>query len=142
MICHIDASNGIPIYEQIERQLKFAVASEMLVPGERVPSVREMAKQAAVNVNTVARAYRQLQDQGILHSIRGTGLAVSGDAPEICTADRLNLIRVRIRSALQEAFQSQMSVDDIRGLVDAECERLSAEPPVTESSAAGSDPPP
>lgn len=127
MLCHIDAHNGIPIYEQIERQVKFAVANGTLVIGERVPSVREMATQAAVNVNTVARAYRLLQDQGVLNSIRGTGLAVSSEAPDLCRADRLNLIRGRLRSALKEALQSQMSIDEIRAIVEAECTSLAEE---------------
>ncbi len=127
MICHIDAGNGIPIFEQIDRQVKFAVANGSLLPGERVPSVREMATRTAVNVNTVARAYRQLQDQGILNSIRGTGLTVSTDAPEICRINRVELIRERLRSTLQEALQSQMSVDEIRGLVEEECASLTAE---------------
>jgi GntR family transcriptional regulator len=130
MICHIDVGNGIPIYEQIERQVKFAVANGALLAGERVPSVREMATQTAVNVNTVARAYRQLQEQGVLHSIRGTGLAVSNEAPEICRADRLQLIRERLRSTLQEALQSQMSVAEIRVLVEEECASLTAESPL------------
>ena len=64
MICHIDAGNGLPIYSQIERQVKFAVANGSLLVGERVPSVRELATQTAVNVNTVARAYRELQPAG------------------------------------------------------------------------------
>lgn len=127
MICHIDANNGIPIYEQIERQVKFAVAGRTLLPGERIPSVRDLATQTAVNVNTVARAYRQLQDQGVLHSIRGTGLAVAQDAFEICEAERRKLIQARLRSALQEAFQSQMSLSDIQTLVEAECRRLSSD---------------
>jgi len=127
MICHIDANNGIPIFEQIDRQVKFAIANGSLLPGERVPSVRDLATQTAVNVNTVARAYRQLQDQGILNSIRGTGMAVSNDALEICRINRIELIRERLRSTLQEALQSQMSVDEIRGLVDEECASLTAE---------------
>ncbi|MCA9085682.1 MAG: GntR family transcriptional regulator [Planctomycetaceae bacterium] len=126
MICHIDPNNGIAIYEQIERQVKFAVANGSLVRGERVPSVRELAAQAAVNVNTVARAYRGLQDQGILVSIRGTGLAVSQEAPELCRASRLNMIRERLRSVLQEALQNQISTDEIRRLVDEQCEALAA----------------
>ena len=125
MICHIDAGNGIPIYEQIERQVKFSVANGSLLVGERVPSVRELATQAAVNVNTVARAYRQLQQLGILNSIRGTGLTVSAEAPEICRNDRLELIRGRLRSVLQEALRNQISVDEIHGLVDSECLSIS-----------------
>ena len=58
MIISIDATNGLAIYDQIVRQIKFAIASEVLLPGELIPSVREMAKQTAVNPNTVSRAYR------------------------------------------------------------------------------------
>ncbi len=125
MICHIDAGNGIPIYEQIERQVKFAVANGSLLIGERVPSVRDLATQTAVNVNTVARAYRDLQEQGVLDSIRGTGLIVASAAPEICKRSRLEMIRERLRSVLQEALQNQISVDEIRTLVDDEWGQLS-----------------
>ena len=127
MICNINAGNGVPIYEQIERQVKFAVANQSLLVGERVPSVRELAMQTAVNVNTVARAYRELQQQGILNSIRGTGLTVAADAPKICQEERLQMIRERLRSVLQEAIQNQISVDEIRTLVDEQCQELTAE---------------
>mgnify|MGYP000135562540 CR=1 FL=1 len=125
MICHIDAGNGIPIYEQIERQVKFAVANGSLLIGERVPSVRDLATQTAVNVNTVARAYRELQQQGVLNLIRGTGLSVSAEAQQICQQGRLQMIRERLRSVLQEALQNQITVDEIRSLVDEEWNELS-----------------
>ena len=66
MILQIDTSNGLAIYEQVVRQLKFAVASGKLRRGELVPSVRELSKQLAINPNTVSRAYRQLQDEDVL----------------------------------------------------------------------------
>ena len=61
MLFRIQPNNGIPIYDQVVRQVKFGVAAGAIVPGELVPSVREMAKQLAINPNTVSRAYRQLQ---------------------------------------------------------------------------------
>ena len=125
MICHIDANNGIPIYEQIERQVKFAVANGSLLVSERVLSVRDMAAQTAVNVNTVARAYRNLQEQGVLNSIRGTGLVVAPEALKICQQDRLGMIRERLRSVLQEAQQNQIGVDEVRTLVDEVWKQLS-----------------
>ncbi|MCA9050625.1 MAG: GntR family transcriptional regulator [Planctomycetaceae bacterium] len=127
MICSVDPQNGLPIYEQIERQVKFAVANGRLPVGERVPSVRELAGQAAVNVNTVARAYRGLQDQGILISLRGTGLAVSAEAPEFCRRSRLNMIRERLSSVLKEALHNGISVDEIRQLVEEQCAELKPE---------------
>lgn len=125
MICHIDVGNGIPIYEQIERQVKFSVANGSLLVGERVPSVRDLATQTAVNVNTVSRAYRDLQQQGVLNSIRGTGLVVSAEATQICQQDRLEMIRERLRSVLQEALQNRISVDEIQTLLDEEWTQLS-----------------
>lgn len=127
MICHIEPNNGVPIYEQIARQVKFSVANGSLIVGERVPSVRDMATKTAVNVNTVARAYRDLQEQGVLQSIRGTGMVVATEATSICQQERLQMIQQRLRSVLQEALQNQISIDEIRGLVDQEWTELSGQ---------------
>jgi GntR family transcriptional regulator len=121
---HVNSANGIPIYEQIARHIKFAVANQSLQVGEHVLSVREMATRLAVNANTVARAYRNLQSDGVLVSIRGTGLAVTPEAPAICRDERLNMIRERLRSVLAEAYHNQITPDEVRGLVDAELAAL------------------
>ena len=75
MFINIDPSDGIPIYEQIVRQIKFAAAGGVVRPGELIPSVREVASELAVNPNTVAKAYRQLQIEGVVESVRGEGAA-------------------------------------------------------------------
>lgn len=129
MICQIDTNNGIPIYEQICRQVKFAVANGSLIVGEHVPSVREMAIRAAVNVNTVARAYRELQIEGVLVSIRGTGLAVAADAPAKCRRNRLEMVRERLRYLLRESIQNGVSSDEIHSLVNSEWDALKNEAP-------------
>ncbi len=120
MFFTIDPSGGLPIYEQVVRQIKFAVAGQVVKPGELVPSVREVARQLAINPNTVARAYRQLQADGVLEPVRGTGLQVSGGALELCRRERLNLIRRRLRAVLTEARQSRLDGDEIRELVESE----------------------
>lgn len=124
MIISIDATNGLAIYDQIVRQIKFAIASEVVLPGELIPSVREMAKQTAVNPNTVSRAYRELQSESILEVVRGTGLQVTQGAVKQCRKDRQGLIQERLRAVLEEAQQSQLDVDDIRQLIDTELARL------------------
>jgi GntR family transcriptional regulator len=136
MLFHIDAQNGIPIYEQIVRQVKFAVANAGLQVGEHVPSVRDMAGRLAVNPNTVARAYRDLQSEGILLPIRGTGLAVTPEAPKRCRAERLDLIRERLHSILSEALRNQITPDEVRGLIDAELSRLEASRPTHDTAMA------
>ena len=132
MICQIETNNGIPIYEQICRQVKFAVANGSLMVGEHVPSVRELATRTAVNPNTVARAYRDLQADGILLSIRGTGLAVAADALKKCRRERLEMIRERLRSVLREAMQNSISSEEIQELVRTEWTSLQKERSTTQ----------
>ena len=127
MLRHIDAQNGIPIYEQIIRQVTIAVADGSLSPGEHVPSVRELAGRLAVNPNTVVRAYRDLQVQGVLVPIRGTGLAVALEALAKCRDQRMSLIRDRVRAVLEEAWRNRISLTELRSLCESELNRLSAE---------------
>ncbi|MBI3865944.1 MAG: GntR family transcriptional regulator [Planctomycetia bacterium] len=124
MFFRIETSNGLAIYEQIVRQVKFAVAGEALKTGDLVPSVRELSRDLAVNPNTVARAYRELQGEGILAPVRGTGLEVTTQAEKRCTAERVHLIRERLRSVLQEARRSRLDLAEIRALLDEELARL------------------
>ena len=124
MFFTIDFSNDLALYDQIIRQIKFAVAGELLKPGEMIPSVRELARELTLNPNTVARAYRQLQSDGILASIRGTGLVVAESAYERCCQDRRELIRARLRQVLTEAKQSHLDTPEIFALVQKEWDAL------------------
>ena len=124
MFLTIDPSNGVAIYEQIVRQIKFAVASQAVRPAELVPSVRELARQLAINPNTVARAYRELQSDGVLETLRGMGLAVTNGAPRRCRDARRRILRQRIRQVLTEGKQSQIGADELRSMVDDELKRL------------------
>ena len=120
MFFSINPSAGLPIYEQVVRQVKFAVAAQVIKPGELVPSVREVARRLAINPNTVARAYRQLQADAVLEAVRGTGLQVAGRAEELCRRERLDLVRRRLREVLIEARQSRLGDEEIRELVESE----------------------
>ena len=88
--------------------------------GDLVPSVRELARELAVNPNTVARAYQQLQADAVLAPVRGTGLAVAEGAPQRCREQRMLLIGDRLRQVLAEAAQSGLTPAKIRSLIDAE----------------------
>lgn len=120
MLLHIDPHNGLAIYDQIVRQIKFAVAAGVVQRGEMVPSVRELARELAINPNTIARAYRQLQEDGVLEPVRGTGLEVASGAAEHCRSERLKLVRLRLRQVLREARQSRLEKDQLRELVEKE----------------------
>lgn len=129
MLISVDTASGLAIYDQIVRQIKFTIASGALLPGEMVPSVRELSKTLAVNPNTVARAYRELQAENILETVRGTGLEVTKSAPKKCRTDRVGLIRERLRSVLDEAQNSQLAYGEIRDLTEAELSRLNGHEP-------------
>ena len=120
MFLHVDPSNGLAIYDQIVRQIKFAVAGGALPPGEMAPSVRELARELAVNPNTVARAYQQLQTEGVLDSVRGMGLAVASGADKRCRSERLKLVQGRLREVLLEARRSGLELDELKQLIEEE----------------------
>ena len=92
----------------------------MVRPGELIPSVREVASELAVNPNTVAKAYRQLQIEGVVESVRGRGLQLSGESPEKCREERARLVRLRFRDAIGEARRSRLDNEEIRELIEQE----------------------
>jgi GntR family transcriptional regulator len=119
----LNVGDGRPIYGQIADRVKFAVAGGVLRAGELVPSVRELSKQLVVNSNTVARAYRDLQAEGLLKSVRGMGLQVAEDAAERCRIDRREIVRQRLRRAIEEARQSTMDHAEIAAILREEWAR-------------------
>ncbi len=122
LLLDLDASDERPIYGQIADRVKFAVASGVLRPGELVPSVRELSRQLVVNPNTVARAYRDLQAEGLLEPVRGTGLQVAGGAPERCREARREHVRRRLRGAIDDAVRSDMDRAEIEAILRDEWE--------------------
>ena len=127
MLIRIDPSNGLAIYEQVVRQIKYAVADGAMREGELAPSVRELARDLAINPNTVTRAYQQLQADEILESIRGTGLAVRKRAVDRCRKQRHQLIQSRLRSVLLEAKQSGLPAQELRDLVESKLSQVLTE---------------
>jgi GntR family transcriptional regulator len=123
MLFQLNTSDDRPIYAQIGDQVKFAVAAGLLKVREPVPSIRELAKQLVVNPNTVARAYRDLQTEGVLEPVRGTGLRVSGGAVELCREARLEFVRARIREVLEEARRSNLALAEIEAILFEEWAR-------------------
>ena len=77
MFFRIEPDNGVAIYDQIARQIKYAVANGAIRVGELVPSVRELAVLLAVNPNTVAKAYRELEREGLVSARPGRGTFVA-----------------------------------------------------------------
>jgi GntR family transcriptional regulator len=125
MFFSIDPTNGVAIYEQIVRQVKFAIAEGTLRPGQMLPSVRQLSQQLAINPNTIARAYQQLQADEVIETLRGRGLTVCAGATQRCREIRRVLIADRLRGVLGEALHGGLKAEEIRQMVGAELDLLS-----------------
>jgi GntR family transcriptional regulator len=112
----IDVDNGMPIYEQLVRQIKYAIAEGTVVSGQLVPSVRELSKSLAVNPNTVQRAYLQLQQEEIVEPLRGRGIAVCAGAKQRCNTDRQKLLVERMTGVIAEAMHSGLDEPQLQDL--------------------------
>jgi GntR family transcriptional regulator len=120
MFFSIDPSGDVPIYEQIVRQVKLAVADGLLIGGQMVPSVRQLSKILAINPNTIARAYQELQSDLVLEPLRGRGMVVRRDSVSRCTKARDSLVADGVRRALADALAGGMTPNDLRELFEAE----------------------
>ncbi|WP_246112917.1 GntR family transcriptional regulator [Allorhodopirellula solitaria] len=125
MFFSIDSANGVPIYEQLIRQVKLAVADGVLSGGQMVPSVRHLANELAINPNTIQRAYQQLQADRVLEVVRGRGLAVRRDALDRCTKARNTLVANALERLLADALAGGMSAGELRTLFEQELQRQS-----------------
>ncbi len=109
----LDPGSGVPFYRQIIDQVVLAVADGRLKPGEQLPTVRQLAVELSVNLNTVARAYREMEIRGIVESQQGTGTFVSQRKPERRTAER--------RKALEQLVERFLALAGTRGFTPQEC---------------------
>ena len=126
MLIHVDGQSNTPVFLQIVGQVKAAVARGACRPGEAIPSVRQMASQALVNPNTVAKAYRELDREGIIATRRGLGVFVAESAPENCQEERRTALRTRLTEVVAEAKRAGVPVAELRRLL-AEILKESAE---------------
>jgi len=80
VLFHVNPSSGVPIYVQIENQVKNAVAAGALKKDQPIPSVRKLASDLGVNPNTVARAYQELEHGGVIRTVPGGGTSGARNA--------------------------------------------------------------
>ncbi len=129
----INLADGVPIYRQIVNQVKYLVASRLLLPGEELPPIRALALQLKVTPNTVVKAYGELEMSGIIQKRQGSGTFISESrAPQVALKERRRVIEQRIDRLLAEAHQLNFSADEILRMVR---ERRAA----MDESAAGPD---
>jgi GntR family transcriptional regulator len=120
MAIRVEATSQVPIYEQIADQIVFAVATADLLPGDPVPSVRDLSVQLTVNPNTVVRAYQELERMGVLEPVRGRGMFITSDAAKRCRDRRKELIKDTVKATVREAVSAGLTAEDLHTLIDAE----------------------
>jgi GntR family transcriptional regulator len=94
----LNPKTGIPFYRQIIDQIRFGIASGNLSTGEQLPTVRALAVELKVNLNTVAKAYKELEIQSILETQQGTGTFISGTESNLFDSER----KQKLQSIIQE----------------------------------------
>ena len=115
---HVTTGAGTPIYRQIVEQVRLAVATGTLAPGDSLPSVRSVAEQHTINFNTVGKAYAELVREGVLESLQGKGFFVAPKRQIYSRAERLRRLRLAVDSFIHEAVFLDFSALDIRKAVD------------------------
>ena len=117
MYIQISLTDGVPIYRQIVNQVKYLVASGQLLPGEELPSVRALAQQLLVTPNTVVKAYRELEVEGVLRKRRGAGTYVSESDSPLARDERRKILAQRADILLTEARQMSFTFDEVTKLL-------------------------
>ncbi len=115
---HIDPSSGTPIYRQIVDQVRQAIAGGTLRPGDRLPSVRDLAVDLAVNPNTIAKAYQDLERSGAIETLRGRGTFVASGAAKAAESERLERLGPVMDRLIAEAYLLGISDDELKRLID------------------------
>jgi GntR family transcriptional regulator len=124
VLLHVNPSTGLPIYLQIQAQVKNAVAAGALRAGDALPSVRKLASDLRINPNTVARAYLELERESVITAVPGGGTFVADGLPGLLKAERVRRFRPLARQVAVEGRQLRLSRDEIVQLVDEELKAL------------------
>lgn len=114
---HVDPSSSEPFADQIAFAVKSAIARGKLAPGEQLPTVRELAKRLVINPNTVARAYRALEAEGVIHGRQGSGSYVTQGAPFFSERERNRRLDQLIERLAIEAFHLGFEPEQVLGAV-------------------------
>jgi GntR family transcriptional regulator len=120
MAWSVDPSSDVPPWRQLVESVLDALARGGLAPGEQIPSVRAMAGAAAVNHNTVARAYLELEHMGAVEGRNGRGVFVTPRGPELARAARQAATLAAFRRATAEALRSGHAPGELQRILGEE----------------------
>jgi GntR family transcriptional regulator len=119
MILRPNPSLGVPIYLQLMEQVKHAIETGALRAGEQLPGIRPLAEELVINPNTVAKAYRELEHEGVIELRHGAGAFVSSNAKSRKFSDKVRLAQPIVSGAVEKLRGKGLSDEEIRRLFEA-----------------------
>jgi GntR family transcriptional regulator len=128
MQVRIDNASSRPVYQQIMDQIKRDIALGRLAWDEKLPTVRQLAAQLAINPNTIAKAYRQLEREGIITTRPGAGAFVASLDSSLSRAVKKRLVSAELERIAVEAFHMQIDTQSLRQWFDDAVERFNLPP--------------
>ncbi len=123
----IRSGSGEPIYEQLIRQIKHAITTGVLKPGDQMPTVRDLAVELVVNPNTVARAYRELDLAGLLESNTRRGTVVRFSPPAMMARERKRRLQPFLEQLITEARVLGFSDEEMLAMISNEIKKSGME---------------
>lgn len=120
MLFRPNPSSGVPIYLQLMEQVKHAIETGALRPGEQLPGIRRLAEELVINPNTVAKAYRELEHEGVIDLRHGAGAFVSGHARARKLTEKLRAGQTIVGAAVAQLHARGVTDEEIRRLFEAE----------------------
>ena len=111
-------SGGVPIYDQITRQMKGLILRGELKEGEALPSMRLLAKELRISVITTKRAYAELEEAGFIDTVQGKGSFVAGGNLELLREERLRRVESLLAQAVAEAVSAGVAPDELHAMLD------------------------
>ena len=124
MVFQIDFKAGKPVYLQLVDQIRYAAASGVLRPGEPLPSIRPLAEELRVNRNTVAKAYSELESQGVIETIPGKGCFLKENHTPFTKQVRQRLLVKEVDEAVVAAHHLQVDREVFLALVEERLEHF------------------
>ena len=124
MRLRLDHHSGEPIYRQIVEQIKYLAASNEIASGEKLPSIRALAKELKINPRTVVRAYEELQNAGLVVMRQGQGVFLREKRTTTPSAKRQRLIGEMARRMLSEAARLGAGGDEVINIVQQQAKEM------------------
>ncbi len=124
MFVRLNSAWPVPIYRQILDQIRYQIAGRTLRAGDRLPSVRELARQLAANQNTILKVYDQLAAEGLIERKRGDGTFVAKPGPTLKRSERKKRLRETLSMAAVQAHLFEIDGLDVHDLLDDEMEGI------------------